>query len=67
MKIAFVNYNQSTGHYSPEEWVRKISPYFGVLEQLAHNHEVYYISSFGHSMNVLFRMYIVISKRLQTG
>ena len=55
MKIAFVNYNQSTGQYSPEEWVRKIRPYFGVLEQLAHNHEVYYISSFGYSCECTFQ------------
>src|SRR6186713_207879 len=49
MKIAFVNYNHFTEHYSPEEWLKRIRPYFGVLEQLAHKHEVYYISAFPRS------------------
>jgi hypothetical protein len=49
MKIAFVNYNHFTEHYSPEEWIKRIRPYFGVLEQLAHKHEVYYISAFPRS------------------
>src|SRR6478736_6770791 len=54
MKIAFINYNQSPGYYSPEEWIRKIRPYFAVLEQLAHNHEVHYFSSLPHSYECYF-------------
>ncbi len=55
MKIAFVNYNRLAGYNSPEEWIRKIRPYFGVLEQLAHNHEIYYISSFPQTAECSFQ------------
>jgi glycosyltransferase involved in cell wall biosynthesis len=47
VKFLFASYVRSTGFTNPEDWLKRLAAYFGVLEALATQHEVISIEQIG--------------------
>ncbi|MBV9986079.1 MAG: glycosyltransferase family 4 protein, partial [Chitinophagaceae bacterium] len=49
MKFVFTGYVRSSGFARPEDWLKRLAAYFGVLEALAGRHEVISIEQIGYT------------------
>jgi glycosyltransferase involved in cell wall biosynthesis len=52
VKFLFASYVRSSGFTNPEDWLRRLAAYFGVLEALALEHEVISIEQIGCTAKV---------------
>src|SRR5688572_10674031 len=49
MRIVSVTYPNSKGYSRPEDWIRFIKPYLGVLEELSKQHTVFCIEQINYN------------------
>ena len=52
MKIVYIAYNYHPGYTSPEEWIRRIRPFSGVMEYLAMRNTVIYAGKINYAGNL---------------
>ncbi len=49
MKIVFIAYNHLPGYHSPEQWIKRIKPFAGVMESLSRYCQVYYAGQINYA------------------